>query len=404
MRWMKKTPGIGYGHAAVLSVLGVAVGAMSPMAVAGDGDCVVPTVVGSHEISDFSPTAVVIEGSIAYVSMINGGMDIFDVSDPSNPVLLSTYSVDVPGPYVLTYDVAVSNQTAYVAINGFNFKGIRVVDVSQPEAPLSIGLIETGENIDLVATSSMLFSQFDLSNPLGIRAFDMSDPTSPSLVQSFATLGDLQDLAVDNDRLYISDGSFGFEILDASDVGTPSFLGFYSAPGFVAQMAAVGNGVAYVVSNETLHAIDVSVPATPSLLGTYDMGASPRSISVVDSTVYVLFNSLTELRVLDASDPAAIVPMGTYDTQGVKVDMAVEGSLVYLLGGNLQIIDVTNTCADLCDNAADMNNDGAIDFFDVSAFLQAFAAEDPIADFIADGVFNNFDLSVFLAFFQQGCP
>jgi len=52
----------------------------------------------------------------------------------------------------------------------------------------------------------------------------------------------------------------------------------------------------------------------------------------------------------------------------------------------------------------DLNNDGVVDFFDVSAFLSAFATQDPIADFSSDGIFDFFDVSAFLGAFAQGCP
>lgn len=52
----------------------------------------------------------------------------------------------------------------------------------------------------------------------------------------------------------------------------------------------------------------------------------------------------------------------------------------------------------------DLNNDGELNFFDVSAFLVAFAAEDPIADFNNDGMFNFFDVGPFLEAFNAGCP
>jgi FG-GAP-like repeat len=54
--------------------------------------------------------------------------------------------------------------------------------------------------------------------------------------------------------------------------------------------------------------------------------------------------------------------------------------------------------------APDLNGDGDLNFFDVSAFLNAFGKEDPSADFEADGQFNFFDVSVFLQLFSQGCP
>lgn len=47
---------------------------------------------------------------------------------------------------------------------------------------------------------------------------------------------------------------------------------------------------------------------------------------------------------------------------------------------------------------------GQLDFFDVSAFLSAYNAQDPAVDFSGDGVFNFFDVSAFLALFSSGCP
>jgi len=48
---------------------------------------------------------------------------------------------------------------------------------------------------------------------------------------------------------------------------------------------------------------------------------------------------------------------------------------------------------------------GALNFFDVSAFLIAFSAQDPAADFAEPiGAFNFFDVSAFLTAYNAGCP
>lgn len=60
-------------------------------------------------------------------------------------------------------------------------------------------------------------------------------------------------------------------------------------------------------------------------------------------------------------------------------------------------IDAENPCP------ADLNGDETLDFFDVSAFLTAFSANDPIADFNADGLYDFFDISAFLSLYAQGC-
>ncbi len=54
--------------------------------------------------------------------------------------------------------------------------------------------------------------------------------------------------------------------------------------------------------------------------------------------------------------------------------------------------------------ASDLTGDGVLNFFDISAFLAAFSAMDPVADFNNDGTFNFFDISAFLTAFSAGCP
>ncbi len=53
---------------------------------------------------------------------------------------------------------------------------------------------------------------------------------------------------------------------------------------------------------------------------------------------------------------------------------------------------------------ADITGDGVLDFFDVSAFLNAYNAMDPVADMTGDGIFDFFDVSAFLNAYNAGCP
>lgn len=54
--------------------------------------------------------------------------------------------------------------------------------------------------------------------------------------------------------------------------------------------------------------------------------------------------------------------------------------------------------------SADLNNDGALDFNDISLFLILFGTSDPVGDFNGDGDFDFFDVSAFLNNFAAGCP
>jgi len=66
--------------------------------------------------------------------------------------------------------------------------------------------------------------------------------------------------------------------------------------------------------------------------------------------------------------------------------------------GSVYVLDLPSTCP------VDLTGDGELDFFDVSAFLNAFALQDPIVDYTNDGLFDFFDVSAFLDAFGAGCP
>lgn len=65
-------------------------------------------------------------------------------------------------------------------------------------------------------------------------------------------------------------------------------------------------------------------------------------------------------------------------------------------------VQVSTQEINLCD--VDINCDGNVDFFDVSAFIAAYNAMDPRADFTGDGVFDFFDVSAYIAQYNAGCP
>lgn len=53
---------------------------------------------------------------------------------------------------------------------------------------------------------------------------------------------------------------------------------------------------------------------------------------------------------------------------------------------------------------ADINNDGVLNYFDISEFIARFVAQDPRVDFIGgDGGFDFFDVDAFVNLFSSGC-
>ncbi|RMH10171.1 MAG: hypothetical protein D6695_11900, partial [Planctomycetota bacterium] len=107
---------------------------------------------------------------------------------------------------------------------------------------------------------------------------------------------------------------------------------------------------------------------------------------------------------IDAGNNAAVPAGVNFDLAG-NPRRSDDPSAPDTGSGSAPIVDmgvyevaVANSCP------ADFNNDGQLDFFDVQAFLAAFAVHDPQADFNADGLFDFFDVQAFLQAFTIGCP
>jgi hypothetical protein len=69
--------------------------------------------------------------------------------------------------------------------------------------------------------------------------------------------------------------------------------------------------------------------------------------------------------------------------------------------GTFRLTLISDASCSLADLAAPFNT---LDFFDVSAFINAYNAQDTAADLTGDGVFDFFDVSAFVNSFSAGCP
>jgi len=129
--------------------------------------------------------------------------------------------------------------------------------------------------------------------------------------------------------------------------------------------------------------------STNTIISTFDTFMEERFYGTVNINDDVYVNSFVQI-------PSDLAP-GTY-----YIGTIVETSDNESSTANNSIAD-TNTIT-VIECVPDLTGDGQVNFFDVSAFLSAYNAMDPIADFNNDGIFNFFDVSAFLNAYNAGCP
>ena len=275
--------------------------------------------------------AIAIVGDLLYVGTstqcCQANLKIYDLaSDPLNPALLG--SLNNVGEK--TTALAVEGDYAYWAIrhNGGWFS-LEVVDVSDPASPsivdTELGFVwvrdvavsgDYAYVADATGSGNGTPSKWALAQ--GLVVFDIAtDPANPTVVSTFKTHGDVQGVEVVGDRAYLLDAGEGLIILDVSDPTEPVRLGNYHSPAGLRQMERVGDLLYIADAWNGFTILNVADTSHPQVLGVYlaehynDLGVNAFGIDVRDNLVYLGAGHLG-LEVVDVNDPGSPIRIGEF--------------------------------------------------------------------------------------------
>ena len=243
-----------------------------------------PAEVGSFSGGHSYYCDVHVAGSLACVADYTGKPNLFDVSDPCAPRLLSTLGIHsgASGVYCgesLAYAVS-WRDTFYVA------------DISNPSVPVILGRCKITANPDLpvaVHIEKPGNYAYVMSSSYGAEVVDVTNPSTPLRVAGLfhSNESGLGHLAIWHDTVYYaSDACVG--VADVARPTNPVDLGSFQVRGDVSGLAT-DDSLLYVASArpqscESLHVLsraDGTERARALALGT------PMSVAVVDSFLYV---------------------------------------------------------------------------------------------------------------------
>ncbi len=259
---------------------------------------------------------------------------------------------------------------------------------SSIESTASVNLFPIDEGDD----STLLDEQFASSDPLGpITAIGSVTSESGTFIARTTTAAD-----------FVSNAQCSFE----------SSMSYQGSPSNDIDISSFGH------TNHGIFEYDFSIPSegTLNISGILiNGGPSPIEFSVVVSVLAefmpgsgftgAFFEQIIFDTDFDSENFDLAIPLeSTSGSYRVRVRFSHSGigqPEIDLRSGSLNSsisIETLNPCI------ADLTGDDQLDFFDVSAFLDAFGAQESSADFTADGAFDFFDVSAFLDAFSQGCP
>ncbi len=301
-----------------------------------------------------------VSGNTAVVAAYNGGVQVFDVADPTTPFPLTTialtyvYGVDLAGDHAYVvglysglHAIDISNPaTAFEAgaidtpgtaqkvkvvgnraYVGTGYTGMRIYDITDPTAPLADDIYDpAGLDAFGVAISGQYAFVADRSDFL--HAVSIADAVTPAEAGQFNGSGALYCTIVSGDIAYLAHGVDGLQILDVSDPTAPAWLGEYN-PTYSINEVAASRRYAYLGTPSGIDVVDISDRTNPWLVSSYAMTSNPRDIHLVGNILYVAAGT-AGFFALDTGNPASLAEIGSLNLSGSVYAAHIDGDIAYV--------------------------------------------------------------------------
>ncbi|MFH1860663.1 MAG: carboxypeptidase regulatory-like domain-containing protein [bacterium] len=296
-----------------------------------DGDMERSELIGKYDTLH-TAYGVYVQDGYAYVANFQQGLEIIDVSNPEKPVSIGRYDTDG-----WAYEVYISGRYAFVA-DGYS--GLQIIDISSPKNPVLLGRCDTpGWAYDVQVIGKYAYVADYRS---GIQIIDVSNPLQPVIAGSLEIGGaQCRGIYVSNNYAYVADDKSGMYIVDVSDATRPALLATYRNNA-KAKGVFVSNNYAYLVSYQSLlEVIDVSNPKNPVVKARLSLPGNPYDIVGFDKYAYIAAGS-GGIHVIDLTQPINPRLIETFKTDGKAFDLHTSGGLVFV-ADDYQGLGVVNT-------------------------------------------------------------
>ena len=276
-------------------------------------------------------------GDYAYLADDWKGLQVINVSNPANPIRVGGYNTtsrsDSGQTEGVAHGVSVVGNYAYVAAEvrwdgrGFHWVGdFQIIDVSNPLNCVRVGRYDTSGigDAECVTMAGNYAYVMNLGGS-GLELIDVRDPANPSRVGGIESITGTG-FVVRGNYVYVASGTAGLIVIDVSNPSKPVRVSSYS--GNVVGIAVKENYA--IVVGDSMQVIDISNPINLRRIGGYSGYAS--RVAIAGNYAYVSGNGL---RVIDISDPTNCVLAGDYNISEMAQDIAIVGNYVYVAFGTL---------------------------------------------------------------------
>jgi len=279
----------------------------------------------------YSGTAMdmIVQKDFLYIAKDENELLILDITDTKN-----IQTISQPDARVSVKELKIYQNYLY----GLHDSGIHVFDISNPSFSIDIKPIITKDDINNIEIENGILY---LSLKDRINIYTLTDPKSPSLINTVKTGHHASTFKVKNNYGYLADGKAGLYVLDVSTPTDPTAVANIRGDFTVTDLDIEGNNLYLANGSDGLSIFDISTPDTPVQLGTTFAETPVTKVLAKNNTVYIINSGF--LKIIDVSDPTSPEIVSEMDFQNIH-GFYIDENYVYLAThtDGLYILDISD--------------------------------------------------------------
>ncbi|MDH5378670.1 MAG: hypothetical protein OEX00_10130, partial [Gammaproteobacteria bacterium] len=281
-----------------------------------------------------SPKGVVVKNGIAYIADDDWGLHIIDVKDPRHPKKVAQLALDG-----LAYTMQLRQNILFLASHR---GGLHIIDIGNPAQPKLLSTYNSpGKTWALALKDDLAFLADDNS---GVIVLDIRDLHSPKAMHQYDTGGHAEDILLKDNIAYVAYFDQGVQILDISDVTNFKLLSHIPSPENARDVELHGNQLFVANWYGGVGVYEIADLRKPRHIGRYDTDGATWGIQLDLPHVYAL-DWWGGVKVLDFSASRKPQEVARYQGDGIAGSLALEGNYAFVANPNrgLDVFDIKNT-------------------------------------------------------------
>jgi len=277
-----------------------------------------------------------VDGNYLYMSASFNGIQVFDISDPANPLWVRNIYT---GPDDYVSDLVIWDGYIYAAVYGAD---LVVIDIDPlQDAHVVKEVSTTGAPFAIDNNGATLYVATETYPDGFVDIFDITDPTEPVIINSVPYAGFPYEIRYSNGYAYLAAQSGGLAVLDvdppesASVVATITSAGAYTG-------VWVDGPYAYATSGMSLQIVDIDPPETALIVKSVDMPTQARDVTTYGGYAYVADTDMGA-QIVDIDPPGSAAIVGSFTCHFWPTECLADGNTLFVgAEGGTMVLDLTN--------------------------------------------------------------